>query len=106
MFNFTLVVFDDPGQNATDTVLVRVHVQTSEPPPDTLGIVLLLLGVGVVGFVITFAILYTSTPYLMRFRREDDAEDHEEIQVAIEELQEDRNEPTQDNETALDRREG
>ncbi|TET10269.1 MAG: hypothetical protein E3J86_06175 [Candidatus Thorarchaeota archaeon] len=92
LYNFMLVVFDDPGQNATDTVLVRVRAQTGTPPPDTLGVVLLLFGVGVVGFVITFSILYTSTPYLMRFRREDDSEDPEEIQVAIEELQEDRSE--------------
>ncbi len=102
LYNFMLVVFDDPGQNATDTVIVRVRAQTSTSPPDTLGFVLLLFGVGVVGFVITFSILYTSTPYLRRFRREDDSEDPEEIQVAIEELKEDRSETTQDNETALD----
>ncbi len=102
LYNFTLVVFDDPGQNATDTVLVRVHAQIGTPPPDVLGVVVILLGVGVVGFVITFSILYTNTPYLMRFRREDDAEDPEEIQVAIEELQEDRSEPAQDIDPSLD----
>ncbi len=100
LYNFTLVVFDDPGQNATDTVLVRVHAQIGTPPPDVLGVVLILLGVGVVGFIITFSILYTSTPYLKRFRREDDSEDPEEIEVAIEELKEDRNETTRDNETS------
>jgi len=101
VYNFTLVVYDAPGQSAVDTVLVRVHARTSEPPPDTLGFVLFLLGVGMIGFAITFLILYTSTPYLARFRRGDD-DDSEEMQEAIEELKEYRNDTTQDNDVPLE----
>jgi parallel beta-helix repeat protein len=85
-YNFTLVVYDIPGQNTADTVLLRVRVYISGPPPDLLSSVLFLLGIGVVGFVVTFSILYTATPFFNRFRGKNHTEDSKEISIALEEL--------------------
>ncbi|MGY5872402.1 MAG: NosD domain-containing protein [Candidatus Thorarchaeota archaeon] len=104
LYNFSLVVYDSPGQTSIDVVFVSVLAHSSEPPPDYFGFVLFLLGIGMVGFIITFSILYTSTPFLKRFKGESDSEDDAEILAALEEFVIDKNEPlnTGDNDTSFD----
>ncbi|MHA1613922.1 MAG: right-handed parallel beta-helix repeat-containing protein [Candidatus Thorarchaeota archaeon] len=100
VYNFTLVVYNIQGQNTLDTVYVRVRAQTTEPPPDYFGLAMFLLGIGLVGFIITFSILYASTLLLKRFRGENDSEDTENI--ALEDLKTDISKTLDTPDTSLD----
>ncbi|MHA1135122.1 MAG: hypothetical protein ACTSSE_01405 [Candidatus Thorarchaeota archaeon] len=106
VYNFTLVVYDVLGQKTIDTVFVGVLTLPSDPPPDYFGTILFFLGIGAVGFIITFSILYTSTPFLKRFRRKSDSEDGEgeEIRTALEGLKTDADDTLdkQNNDDPLD----
>ncbi len=102
VYNYTVVVYNIQGQNTLDTVFVRVRAYTTEPPPDYFGLALFLLGVGAIGFIITFSILYASTLFLKRFRGENDSEDTEEILAALEELNKRKTLDTRDNNDSLD----
>jgi len=96
IYNYSIVVYDVLGQNTMDTVVVEVLVHTGEPPPNTILQVLFFLGLGVVMFIVTFAILYTSTPLLKRFKKDDDDEENEqEILAALKELSTDNDKSTE-----------
>lgn len=88
--DYTLVVYDVIGQETMDTVLVVVFAYSNPPPPNYLLQVLFYLGIGAVGFIVAFSILYIRKPFLKHIRDEDDSVDNDEIQEAIKELVADR----------------
>lgn len=96
LYNFTLVVTDVLNQETTDSVFVSVVSPSTEPSGDDFSFVLFLLGVGVLGFVVTFSILYLSTPFIQRFRKKDVLEDKDEISTALDEIKPDPSEAESD----------
>ncbi len=83
VYNYSIVVYDTLGQNAMDTVFVEVLT------PNYFLQVLFFIGIGMIGFIVTLSILYTSTPFLQHFKNDDDSEDEQEILAALEELSSD-----------------
>ena len=96
LYNFTLIVRDVLNQGAADSVLVSVVPPPTGPSDNAFLFILFLLGVGVLGFVVTFSILYVSTPFIQRFRKKDVLEDKDEISTALDEIKPDPSEADSD----------
>jgi len=93
IYNYSIVVYDVPRLNTIDTVFVEV---LDEPTPNVFLQVLFFLGIGAVGFTVTFAILYSSTPFLKRFKNDDDdSEREQQILAALDELSSNNNKSTE-----------
>lgn len=86
LYNVTLIVFDAPGQKANDSVFVKVIAPPTNTTSSGFMFALFLAGVGIIGFVVTFSILYAATPYLQRIRTKTVLDDKDEISEAMDEI--------------------